>query len=71
LLAADRRRSGRVPAGIGGAGQPDTNGLSALRNTMPSPGLVVLVVLGVIAAPFLVIFVIASVLAIIKGGLGF
>jgi hypothetical protein len=38
---------------------------------MPSPGLVALVILGVIATPFLVVFLVASVLAIIYGGLGF
>jgi hypothetical protein len=50
---------------------PTRTALSALRSTMPSPGLVALVILGVIATPFLVIFVIASVFAIIYGGLGF
>jgi phosphatidylserine synthase len=45
--------------------------MPAVRDVMPSPGLVVLVVLSIIATPFLLIFLIASVLAMIKGGLGF
>jgi hypothetical protein len=44
--------------------------MSALRGTMPSPRVVAIVIIGAIAATFLVIFVIASVLYI-KGGFAF
>jgi hypothetical protein len=44
--------------------------LSALQNVLPSPGLVAWVVVGLVALPFLIIFVIASVGSMLTGGLG-
>jgi hypothetical protein len=44
--------------------------LSALRNTLPSPGLVAWVAAGLVALPFLIIFLIASVGTMFTGGLG-
>jgi hypothetical protein len=44
--------------------------LSALRNTLPAPGLVAWVAAGLIALPFLIIFLIATVGSMFTGGLG-
>jgi hypothetical protein len=51
-------------------GSPARTVLSALRDTMPSRWMVAKVTIGVITAPFLVIFIIASVLYV-RNGLGF
>jgi hypothetical protein len=44
--------------------------LSALRNMLPSPGLIAWVVVSLVALPFLIIFLIASVGSMFTGGLG-
>jgi hypothetical protein len=44
--------------------------LSALRDVMPSPGLVAWVIVGLVALPFLIVFLVASVESMFSGGLG-